>query len=85
MCLPSGGFITVPDILQLPQGQRYTEEDVRRVVASNDKQRFALKEEVGQLWIRANQGHTMEVGTLGARVLLCSEYSFCHSRCLVWN
>ena len=85
MWLPSGGFIIVSDILQLPQGQRYTEEDVRRVVANNDKQRYALKEEEGQLWIRANQGHTMEVGTQGAKVLLCTEGSFCHSRYLVWN
>ena len=49
------------NILSLPEGRDYSQEDVRRVVANSDKQRFALKEEAGQLWIRANQGHSMEV------------------------
>ena len=51
------------DILSLPKGRGYSEADVRRVVETSDKQRFALEEEEeeGQLWIRANQGHSMEV------------------------
>ena len=36
-----------------------TIEDIRRIVAENDKQRFAL-DEVGQR-IRANQGHSVEI------------------------
>ena len=59
--LYTGGFITVTDILSLPRGRGFSEDDVRRVVASSDKQRFALREEAGLLLIRANQGHSMEV------------------------
>ena len=61
--LPSGGFITVSDILSLRQGRQYREEDVRRVVENCPKQRFALRENSpsGQLQIRANQGHSIQV------------------------
>lgn len=59
------------DILALPRGRGYSEADVRRVVSHNDKQRFALKEsEAGLLWIRANQGHSMEVGEPNLHPLL---------------
>ena len=55
--------MTVPDILSLQQGRQYSEEDVRRVVGNCPKQRFALREhaQTGQLQIRANQGHSMQV------------------------
>lgn len=46
-------------------GTEYTEDDVRRIVESNDKKRFELREsdEEGTS-IRAVQGHTMQsVGT----------------------
>ena len=38
-------------------------EDVQRVVSNNSKQRFALKQEpdTKKTYIRANQGHTIEV------------------------
>jgi len=40
----------------------YTIEDVKRIVKSNDKQRFSLEEDQdGRLKIRANQGHSIEV------------------------
>ena len=69
------------DILSLPRGRGYSEEDVRRVVADNEKQRFALKEESGRLWVRANQGHSMEV-CVGSKVtgFRASVNSFTHSR-----
>lgn len=58
------------DILSLPRGRGYSEADVRRVVSDNDKQRFALKEsEGGSLWIRANQGHSMEVSGASLHLL----------------
>ena len=54
------------DLLKLRQFQRYSEDDVKKVVAENDKKRFALKNdpETDRLQIRANQGHTMEVSML---------------------
>ena len=58
-----GGFIAVEEILGLEEFQKKnaTVEDIERVVANNDKQRFALKDDNGMLYIRANQGHTMDV------------------------
>ena len=55
--------MTVSDILSTPQGSRYTEDDIKRVVASCPKSRFALQEDpmTGLLQIRANQGHSMQV------------------------
>ena len=63
---PFVGFIFVDDLLKLRQFQRYSEDDIKRVVADNDKKRFALRNdpETDRLQVRANQGHTMEVGIL---------------------
>ncbi|XP_020619032.1 tRNA 2'-phosphotransferase 1-like isoform X2 [Orbicella faveolata] len=60
------GFIFVDDLLRLRQFQRYSEDDVKKVVAENDKKRFALRNDpaTDRLQIRANQGHTMEVDDL---------------------
>ena len=51
-------------MLRLPQMQHYSEEDVKYVVETNDKQRFQLEMDAGtgRLKIRANQGHTVAVG-----------------------
>ena len=51
------------DFLRLRQFQRYSEDDVRRVVDNNDKKRFALRNDptTNRLQVRANQGHTVEV------------------------
>ncbi|XP_060077881.1 uncharacterized protein LOC132557400 [Ylistrum balloti] len=64
--LMPGGFLFVEDVLKLPSLQDFRIDDVERVVANNDKQRFALKRnpENKRLMIRANQGHTMEVDDL---------------------
>ena len=58
--------MNVKDILSLKKGQQYTQDDVRRVVSNNAKQRFALVDvpEAPELRIRANQGHSMQVRDL---------------------
>lgn len=48
------------DVLELRQFQKFTVDDIRRVVATNAKQRFALQEEP-ELMVRANQGHSFQV------------------------
>lgn len=57
------GFVFVDDLFKLRQFQKYSEDDIKKVVAENDKKRFALRNDppTGRLQIRANQGHTMEV------------------------
>ncbi|XP_077434262.1 tRNA 2'-phosphotransferase 1 [Vanacampus margaritifer] len=64
--LSSDGYLFVEDVLAHPQFRSYKLEDVERVVATNDKQRFKLRPhpQDGRLQIRANQGHTMQVTDL---------------------
>ena len=93
----AGGFIAVEVILGLEEFQRKnaTKEDIERVVANNDKQRFALKDDKGTLYIRANQGHTMDTPDPGKpasdliwplRVSCCScTASLCLTRVLAYS
>ncbi|XP_047441469.1 tRNA 2'-phosphotransferase 1 isoform X2 [Mugil cephalus] len=57
------GFLFVEELLAHPQFRSYSQGDVERVVATNDKQRFKLRShpEDGRLQIRANQGHSVQV------------------------
>ena len=52
---------------------------MERVVVTCSKQRFALQREAGQLCIRANQGHTMEVGDCWSygTVYFCVDHPLC--------
>ncbi|XP_029917639.1 tRNA 2'-phosphotransferase 1 [Myripristis murdjan] len=66
------GFLFVDELLAHPQFRSYSLEDVERVVATNDKQRFKLRPhpEDGQLQIRANQGHSVQVMDLELKPVL---------------
>uniref|UniRef100_A0A3B4YBE8 2'-phosphotransferase n=1 Tax=Seriola lalandi dorsalis TaxID=1841481 RepID=A0A3B4YBE8_SERLL len=66
------GFVFVEELLAHPQFRLYSLEDVERVVATNDKQRFKLSPhpEDGRLQIRANQGHTVQVRDLELKPVL---------------
>ncbi len=59
--LNSGGWATLSDLIQCAaKYDRFlSEEMIRKIVLSNDKQRFRLSED-GQ-YIRANQGHSIPV------------------------
>lgn len=54
-------------LLQLPQFHSFSIEDVQLVVNTNEKQRFTLQpgEPSTGLLIRANQGHSLQVGAKG--------------------
>ncbi|XP_034545873.1 LOW QUALITY PROTEIN: tRNA 2'-phosphotransferase 1 [Notolabrus celidotus] len=60
------GFLFLEELLSHPQFRSYSLEDVERVVATNDKQRFKLRPhpEDGRLQIRATQGHSVQVQDL---------------------
>lgn len=66
------GFVFVDELLSHPQFRSSTLEDVERVVANNDKQRFKLRSnpDNGRLQIRANQGHSVQVADLELRAVL---------------
>ncbi|KAG5179415.1 phosphotransferase KptA/Tpt1 [Tribonema minus] len=64
------GFVSLSDLLSKKGFGGISVDTVRHVVATNDKQRFALKEGEGGagLLIRANQGHSVK--TVDAEQLL---------------
>ena len=65
------------------QQQGCTVEDIKRLVASSDKQRYALEERQDGLYIRANQGHSIP----GVRLLslrLSRELNLTFSCCVVF-
>lgn len=60
-CLRTDGYVPLSRVLALPGFVGRTEEEIRSVVKTNDKQRFAILEEddTHTVFIRANQGHTI--------------------------
>ncbi|XP_055015122.1 tRNA 2'-phosphotransferase 1 isoform X2 [Boleophthalmus pectinirostris] len=66
------GFLYVEDLLAHPQFRSWCLDDVKRVVESNDKQRFKLQPHAdnGRLQIRANQGHSLQVKDLELKPVL---------------
>ncbi|XP_013632547.1 PREDICTED: tRNA 2'-phosphotransferase 1-like [Brassica oleracea var. oleracea] len=62
------GFVKVEDLLNLNlktsanvQLKSHTVDEIREAVRRDNKQRFSLVEEDGELLIRANQGHSITV------------------------
>ncbi|XP_034633500.1 uridine diphosphate glucose pyrophosphatase NUDT22-like isoform X2 [Trachemys scripta elegans] len=60
------GFVDVAALLSLPRFGGVSVADVRHVVETNEKRRFALRSHPsdGRLQIRANQGHSLQVSEL---------------------
>ena len=56
------GSVLLDDILKLQDMRHLTLADIKDVVKNNDKQRFTMKESDGNTYIRANQGHGIDVG-----------------------
>ncbi|KAI3416811.1 2'-phosphotransferase [Psidium guajava] len=63
----SDGYVKVQDLLQLNmktfanvQLRAHTVDEIKEAVRRDNKQRFSLLEENGELFIRANQGHTVK-------------------------
>ncbi|XP_057805551.1 uncharacterized protein LOC131020632 isoform X2 [Salvia miltiorrhiza] len=62
------GYVKVQDLLKLNLKtmaniplQSHTVEDIREAVRQDNKQRFSLLEENGELLLRANQGHSIAI------------------------
>lgn len=70
--MSTDGFLFVEDLLHHPQFHSYSLDDVKRVVETNDKQRFKLQPhpDNGRLQIRANQGHSLQVKDLELKPVL---------------
>jgi putative RNA 2'-phosphotransferase len=59
--LGESGWASVEQLIEASRerGVEFTLEELQNVVDNNDKKRFSLSED--GLWIRANQGHSVEV------------------------
>lgn len=57
------GYCKISDVLKSPSVARnkITKEDILEIVSSNDKQRFKVIQINGEDYIRANQGHSLDV------------------------
>lgn len=59
--IDSAGYVPLSDILARKDFRNTTEANIREIVASCEKQRFAIRDgEDGKVYIRANQGHSMK-------------------------
>lgn len=58
------GYIRLASLLAIPEFSGVTEETILEIVQNDAKTRFSLKQEGDELWIRANQGHSRNVGEL---------------------
>jgi 2'-phosphotransferase len=58
------GYILMSDLMLQPEMKDISIEDIKFIVENNDKKRFSLKEDLNtnKLYIRANQGHSKEIG-----------------------
>ncbi|KAL5571943.1 hypothetical protein UlMin_021540 [Ulmus minor] len=66
LSMRSDGYVKVNDLLKLNLKtfaniplRSHTVDDIREAVRRDNKQRFSLQEENGEVFIRANQGHTI--------------------------
>ncbi|PIA28065.1 hypothetical protein AQUCO_07300029v1 [Aquilegia coerulea] len=73
----SDGYVRVVDILKLNMKtfaniplSSHTVDDIREAVRKDNKQRFSLFDENGELFIRANQGHTIAVIKDGSLIII---------------
>ncbi|KAG5099004.1 hypothetical protein JHK82_048858 [Glycine max] len=83
----SDGYVKVNDLLKLNLKtfaniplKSHTIDDIREAVRKDNKQRFSLLEENGELLIRANQGHTVmavETESLLKPILSAEEFPVC--------
>ncbi|XP_024992394.1 tRNA 2'-phosphotransferase 1 [Cynara cardunculus var. scolymus] len=83
----SDGYVKVQDLLRLNLKtfanvpiSSHTVDDIKEAVIRDNKQRFSLLEENGELLIRANQGHTVtlvETESLLKPILSAEEFPVC--------
>lgn len=57
------GFVSMDDLLKQPEMKGVTPAEVEDLVKNNPKQRFSLREDNNVFYVRANQGHSKEVGS----------------------
>jgi 2'-phosphotransferase len=74
------GYVKVTDLISKKLIEPISLTDLIYIVESNDKQRFSLIKRFDEYYIKANQGHSLEVGNLiesGSLELLIEPLSYC--------
>jgi 2'-phosphotransferase len=61
LAVSDDGYVCMRQMLALDIFEGITEQDVRRIVATNEKQRFSIKDTGDSCYIRATQGHSFNV------------------------
>lgn len=56
------GYIDIDSLMNQPEMKNVTIDDVTRIVDNSDKKRFTIREEGSSIYIRANQGHSKDIG-----------------------
>ena len=69
----SDGFIKMSELLAHPKYKSQTLENNTRIVNESDKQRFLIEEIDDELYIRANQGHSLDVKVQIKQILSLDE------------
>ncbi|XP_040580806.1 tRNA 2'-phosphotransferase 1 isoform X3 [Lepeophtheirus salmonis] len=57
------GNVRVSDILQNPKFKEVSVKEIEEIVNTDVKQRYSLTEKDNVLWIRANQGHSIQLSS----------------------
>ncbi|KAJ3076749.1 tRNA 2'-phosphotransferase 1 [Podochytrium sp. JEL0797] len=55
------GYVSLTDLTKHKKFRTRKLADFQQAVAESEKQRFLMKEEEGEWWIKANQGHSLKV------------------------
>jgi 2'-phosphotransferase len=65
----SDGFVKINDVLNTPQIKQFnfTQGDILEAVQKNNKKRFVIKKIDGLLYIKATQGHSIELKDLALK------------------
>jgi 2'-phosphotransferase len=74
------GYVKVNDLISKKMIEPISVDDLIYIVENNDKQRFSLTKKDNEYYIKANQGHSLQVGNLiesGSLELLTEPLSYC--------
>lgn len=55
-------YVLLDDLLKVKEMKNVSVDTVKRIVNGNDKQRFSMAVKNGKICIRANQGHSKQIG-----------------------
>ncbi len=56
------GYVLISDLMKQPDMKNLTFDELKNIVVTSDKQRYGMMEDHGIVYIRANQGHSKEIG-----------------------